>query len=121
MDGYKFTKARFKAALPGTMGIVTTIAKNMGVNRLTVYRNLEKHPDLEALRILEREIILDKAESELYAKVNEGDYVAIQFVLKHLGRDRGYVPKQEVELTRGSITAEDFKRAHDELKESEEK
>jgi hypothetical protein len=42
---------------------------------------------------------LDFAESKLDQNINNGDTTAIIFLLKTLGKDRGYVERKDIDLT----------------------
>ncbi|MDD5049237.1 MAG: hypothetical protein PHH09_09940, partial [Methanoregulaceae archaeon] len=47
----------------------------------------------------ERAAIIDVAESALYNRVLDGDMRAIEFTLRTIGKDRGYVEKRQEEIT----------------------
>lgn len=90
---------KFKEAVKGSRGIITIIAKNLGNSRKAIYDFMEKHPKMKELVEEEAEMPVDKAESVLHAKLNEGDMDAVKLILLNhkRGRKRGYGVKHEVE------------------------
>ena len=92
----RISKKRIKKAVEGSGGIVTIIARRLNRSRQQVYTYLEKYPDLKELVEEEREKIVDIAESKLIEKLKENKDWAISFVLKTLGKKRGYTEKVEV-------------------------
>jgi len=92
----RISKKRVKKAVEGSGGIVTIIARRLNRSRQQVYTYLEKYPDLKELVEEEREKIVDIAESKLIEKLKENKDWAISFVLKTLGKKRGYTEKVEV-------------------------
>jgi len=97
------TKAVFMKAIPNTGGILTDIAKKCNVCRTTVYNFINKHPDMKQLVEDERESIIDMAEGSLFKSVKMAYFPAIKFTLNTIGKDRGYIERQEQHVT-GSIT-----------------
>lgn len=95
---FRITLKRFEKACEGSFGIISVIAKKLGVDRSTVYKFLEREP--EAQKILEkaRDEILDEAEQKLAQAVKDGQRWAIRFLLATLGSKRGYVKKVEMDL-----------------------
>jgi hypothetical protein len=55
--------------------------------------------DLKNAVIEGRNSRLDFAESKLDQNINNGDTTAIIFLLKTLGKDRGYVERKDIDLT----------------------
>jgi hypothetical protein len=79
-----------------TRGNVAAIARNLGVNRGTIWNRCNESPTLMAALTDARESMLDNAESMLYKKVLEGSTPELLFFLKTQGRNRGYVERQEL-------------------------
>jgi hypothetical protein len=73
---------------------MTVIAKSLGVERVTLYKWIEDEA-LEDAVIEGRNARLDFAENKLDKKIESGDTTAIIFLLKTLGKERGYVERQE--------------------------
>lgn len=97
--GEKFTCARVIEALRETHGIQCRAAEKLGCHRNTVARYIRDHPTVAAAYASERETLVDLAEEGIYDKVVEKDAWALQFVARTLGKDRGYVEKQEIAQT----------------------
>jgi hypothetical protein len=102
--GEMYTQEQMAAALERTNGMVSLAAKVVGCHRATFYHALERHPELKAICRETREEGLDIAETALRKKVLEGNLGAICFMLKCLGKHRGYVEKQQIEVTEGGQT-----------------
>ena len=98
-------------------GIVTSIANTFGVDRLTVYRWCEKNPKYKEALEGSRDVFLDIAEGNLQTLVRgtplyvekDGKKVfdrwqvppsesAIIFVLRTIGKKRGYTEKRELDV-----------------------
>ena len=93
----KLTKAQLKVAIRASRGIVTEVARRLGVDRRTIYKYLKKFPDLQEALDDEREVVLDIAEASLFNKaIGEGDTKCLMFLLESLGRSRGYSRRHEI-------------------------
>ena len=83
-------------ALEKSLGVVTTAAKAVGIDRSTHYEWLktdEKYKEaVEAIG----DVALDFAESQLHKQMQTGDTTACIFYLKTKGKKRGYVERQEI-------------------------
>jgi len=93
-------KQRKKAmldALEKSLGVVTTAAKNVGIERVTHYRWMEADPEYKAAVEELENVALDFAESHLHKQIKDGSTSATQFLLKTKGKPRGYVEKQEIQ------------------------
>ena len=93
----RYTVKVFKEGIKGSYGNVTMIAQKIGCERNTVYEWLANHLELREQLESEREKIVDLAESKLLINVNQGETSSIHFVLKTLGKSKGYVEKQILE------------------------
>lgn len=93
----KLTKAKVIKAIPGSIGIVQVIADRCGVARQNMHEWFKKNPEVDALRIADKESLVDVAEAKLLKKVNEEEMRAIEFTLRTMGKNRGYVEKIEQE------------------------
>lgn len=62
---------------------------------MTVHRYLQRYPTLRLVREEALGELLDLAEAKLVELVKAGDLRAITFVLRTLGRDRGYSERME--------------------------
>lgn len=81
-------------------GLVSVVAERLGMSRQALYRRIRKSERLqEALRDA-REIVVDTAELKLIEAIRKGEPWAIGLALKTLGKERGYVERQEVDNLR---------------------
>jgi hypothetical protein len=97
--------AEIREALEATHGAVYLAAEQLQLSPQALYARIKKSTELTALRESFRGRLLDTAEVKLEAAVEAGDLSAIKYVLSTLGKDRGYVQKQEVE-TNGHLELE---------------
>ena len=92
-------KKRMLNALEKTFGVVTTAATMAGIDRTTHYRWLKSDEKyLEQVNDLEN-VMLDFAETNLHQQIMEGNTTATIFLLKTRGRKRGYIERQNIEMT----------------------
>lgn len=86
-------------ALERSLGIVSTAAEKAGIDRATHYRWLQDDPEYrEAVRMVEERTI-DFAESHLHALIKDKNPQAVIFYMKTKGKTRGYVERQEIQMT----------------------
>ena len=95
-NGKQFTAEQFIKAIPGTAGIVSTIATRCGCDWHTAKKWIEGHPTIKAIYDDEREGILDLAEAKLIQAIKDGDLGAIKYYLGTQGKGRGYVERHEM-------------------------
>jgi len=86
-------------ALEASLGIVSTAAPKANIHRGTHYRWMEEDSDYKKAVEAVQDSVLDFAESHLYKLVKEGNPAATIFFLKTKGKKRGYVERQEIEVT----------------------
>jgi len=79
-------------------GNCTVIAKNLGCGASYVHKLKKKYPTFEKVVFEEREKQKDRAESQLFKLVEDGNITAIIFYLKTQAADRGYSERYQVEL-----------------------
>ena len=85
-------------ALEQSLGVVTTAAKLVGINRDTHYRWLEEDEDYaDAVKDIQ-ESAIDFAESSLHQQIKNKIPSSTIFYLKTKGKHRGYVEKQQIEV-----------------------
>ncbi len=92
----KYTVAQAEQALLNNYGNVSAAARSLGVDHSTLFHAIKKHERLQKARELAQEQTLDKAEHALLKAVDKGEGWAVCFMLKTIGRKRGYVERQEV-------------------------
>ncbi len=76
-------------------GVLTAAARILGCERQTVQNYANRHPSIKEAICQEREGMVDLAEAALRRAVEQGEAWATCFTLKCLGKDRGYVERQE--------------------------
>ncbi len=79
------------SALQQARGMVTIAARALGCKPQTVRSYIDRYPTIRQALQEERERTLDVGELALYKAVQEGQGWAVTFLLKTIGRDRGYV------------------------------
>ncbi len=85
-------------ALDASMGAVYLAAERLGCSHTTILAWVKRSPDVAAVRDKWRGKLIDRAEIALYEKVQMKDNWAIGFALAKLGRDRGYIERQQHEI-----------------------
>lgn len=86
-------------ALERSLGIVSTACEKAGISRQTHYNWLKDDPEYrEAVRSIEERTI-DFAESHLHALIKDKNPAATIFFLKTKGKNRGYIERQEIEVS----------------------
>lgn len=91
-----YTKARVLKAIKGSAGIRSTIAVRLGCCWNTADKLSKKWPETVQAMQDEREMILDMSETTILKSVKEGDTGSAKWLLSTLGKDRGYVERQEL-------------------------
>jgi hypothetical protein len=84
-------------ALEKTRGVVTDAAKMVGIDRKTHYQWMKEDPDYAAATGDTLNAAIDFAESKLHTLIENGDTAATIFLLKTIGKNRGYTERQELE------------------------
>jgi len=102
MSKSRYTVADFSDAIPGSGGIISTIARRVGCDWGTADKWCKESPTLARMLQDERESILDLAESVLFKNIREGDTSDAKWLLARMGKQRGYADKQEIEHS-GSV------------------
>lgn len=83
-------------ALEETGGNISAVARKAGVSRASIHEFITNHPDLRMALDQARESRLDLAEDALTKAVEQSEPWAVCFLLKCLGKKRGYVERQEL-------------------------
>ena len=99
----RFSTQQVINALRSARGIQYGAALILKCTRQTVSNYIDRYPTVKQVYDEERESMIDIAESRLLDSVIRGDAWAIGFTLRTLGRDRGYVVRQETT----SLTSEE--------------
>lgn len=94
----KRSKAEVLAAIPGSGGIVSKIAKRLGIGRRTLFEYRQRWPEVEEAITDATEAGLDFAETQLMNLIESGDIKAIMYYLDNKGRGRGWGSQQQISL-----------------------
>lgn len=83
-------------AIRKTRGLLYLASNVLGVNHVTLSKLIEADEELSQIWKEEKGKTLDRAEAKLMQAVDKGEQWAITMILRTLGRERGYVERQEV-------------------------
>lgn len=78
------------------MGIVTPACEKVGLDRATFYAYYNTDKDFAKAVDSIRDKAIDFLESKAYQRVKDGSDTMIIFMLKCLGKKRGYIERQEI-------------------------
>lgn len=93
-------KETFLIALRNNLGHISKACTAANIHRQTYYSWLDKDPEFKQECEDIEESLLDLSESKLLENIKNGDNTCIIFHLKTKGKKRGYVEKQEFEVTK---------------------
>lgn len=93
------TDAALIEALTKTGGRVYVAAKRLGCNPTTIYKRMAANPEINAVCEYADGALVDAAEDALLQSVKAREAWAVCFTLKTKGKRRGYVERQEHEIT----------------------
>lgn len=102
----KVSREKFIECAKRSGGIMTALAQLAGIDRMTAAKYLTLVPEANDYFQSQKETIIDLAENQLVKLVREGDKDAIFFLLKTVGKRRGYSEKMETELS-GTVQTTD--------------
>ena len=103
MTNTDITKKAMLEALEKSLGIVTSACKSVDISRETHYRWLREDADYKAAVEALSDVALDFAESQLHKQIKDGNSTATIFFLKTKGKKRGYVERQELDVSTGKM------------------
>ena len=89
-------------AIKGSGGIISTIAKRLGVAWSTADKYIQQSDETKEALADEREAILDMAEGAVYSSIKEGNTQDAKWLLATKGRKRGFNEKIDVDVN-GSL------------------
>ena len=92
-------RVRFLEILTKQAGNVAGACRAMSINRRTYYNWLDKYDEFRLTAEEITESLIDDAESELQKLIKGGNVAAIIFYLKTRAKSRGYVERQETDIT----------------------
>lgn len=97
MKKAKWTTKQMIDAITETHGMVYLAARKLGCDPKTVYNYAKRYASVQEAINEHRGHFVDTCELALRRAVLAGDAWAVCFALKTLGKDRGYIEKQQVE------------------------
>lgn len=108
----QYSAKKIIEAIPGSTGIISTIAKRVGCDWHTIRNFIDEYPTVKAAFDAERESLLDIAESVLANNIKlslqqqqsgkvTADSTDAKWVLARLGKHRGFAERQEITGTDG--------------------
>jgi hypothetical protein len=86
-------------ALKKSLGVVTSACIEVNIDRTTHYQWLKEDDNYKKQVEDIENIAIDFVESKLFKNIKNEDVASILFFLKTKGRKRGYVEKQELDMT----------------------
>lgn len=89
-------------ALEKSLGVVTTAAKLVGIDRGTHYYWMRTDEEYKSQVEDLQDVTLDFAESQLHKQIQDGNVSATIFYLKTRGKKRGYIEGQELTINTGN-------------------
>lgn len=92
-------KKKLVEALESTLGVVTSACKVAEVNRSTFYEWYKNDEEFAKQVDSIGDMAIDFAESQLHKQIREGNSTSTIFFLKTKGKKRGYVERQELDLS----------------------
>jgi hypothetical protein len=92
-------KKKLLKALEKSMGIVANACKIVNLDRTTFYRYYNEDEEFKEAVDNMQDYVLDFAESKLLENIKDKKETSIIFYLKTKGRKRGYIEKQDVDVT----------------------
>jgi len=103
MTNKDINKKAMLDALEKSLGVVTSACKSVDIARETHYRWLREDAEYKAAVDSLSDVALDFAESQLHKQIKDGNSTATIFFLKTKGKKRGYVERQELDVSTGKM------------------
>jgi hypothetical protein len=94
----KFTAAQVVEALNATKGLIFLAARRLGCHYNTITNYAKRYASVRECLEASRGEMVDAGESSLFRAVLNGEAWAVQFLLKTLGKSRGYVERTETRI-----------------------
>src|SRR5262245_42905774 len=92
----RYTAGQVAAALRASRGLALQAAGRLGCDAETIHRYARRHPSVAQAMAEARGELVDLAESKLEQALDRGDWPAVHFTLRTLGKDRGYGERTEL-------------------------
>jgi hypothetical protein len=91
----KYKAADLIQALRESKGMIYVAARRLQCSPNTIYNYAARYPTVQEAIDHERGLMVDTAELALWKAIQAGEGWAISLTLKTIGKDRGYVERQE--------------------------
>lgn len=96
----RLTKKAVAETIIEMRGNISAVARRFDKSRKWIYEYCkEKYPELWEVVEEAREMMVDDAEAVLQRKILQGDTTSLIFYLKTQGKQRGYVERQEQQIS----------------------
>ena len=92
----KFTAQQVIDVIPGTGGIISTIASALGCTWITAKKYIENKPSVKQAYEDELEATIDLAEGVILRSIKRNDSADAKWFLSRKGKDRGWVERTEI-------------------------
>lgn len=92
----EYTTEEIAAAMVKNFGLVSVAARQLGCTPQTIYTRMKEDEGLQQIVLQARESLVDEAELSLRSRISKGEGWAVALALKTIGKDRGYVERQEI-------------------------
>lgn len=89
-----YTKEEVLNAIEKTHGFINEVARELKCNWHTAHKVINQHEETRQALEEKSEIILDKAEGNIYNAVESGDISLSKWILQTKGKARGYTEKE---------------------------
>lgn len=109
-NAQRITNQAMVEALIASKGLISLAARRLGCSRQTIYNRAKRVQKVQQAIDDAREELVDIAELKLRDKIMDGEAWAVSLVLRTLGRNRGYVERQEVTGADGGPVVVDDER-----------
>jgi len=128
----KITQEMFKKALEGSIGTQRDLATILKVSDSAIDQYLKRNPSMKKLFDEKRLSNVGKSEHVMFGLLDFDEYEkepssaakirqsSAQFILKNLGKDHGWVEKQQIEQ-RTELIDKTAREIHDELQRKDNK
>lgn len=93
---YRYTAQQVADILTETKGMMFVAAQRLGCDPETIRNYCKRFPLVQAAKDAQRGMMVDTAELKLWQSIQNGEAWGITLCLKTLGKDRGYVERQEL-------------------------
>jgi hypothetical protein len=91
--------ADFLIAYEKSLGVLKPACDMTGMCRKTIWEWRKKYPEFDAACHDCEETAVDFVETKLYKLINDGAEASTIFYMKTKGRKRGYIERQEVDMS----------------------